>query len=50
MKESYCGLCDTCQLDNPDLMEALAKVKYYVEQFPIDFWRHCFLGDEGFLP
>ncbi len=26
MKESYCGLCDTCQLDNPDLMEALLKL------------------------
>jgi hypothetical protein len=48
MKESYCGICDTCQLNNPDLMEALAKVKNYVEQFPIYFWRHCFLGEEGF--
>jgi hypothetical protein len=48
MKESYCGLCDTCQLDNPDLRQALAKVKNYVERFPINFWRHCFLGEDGF--
>jgi hypothetical protein len=27
MKESYCGLCDTCQLDNPDFLEALTKVR-----------------------
>ena len=27
MKESYCGLCDQCQLDNPEFLEAVAKVK-----------------------
>ena len=27
MKESYCGLCDQCQLDHPEFLEAVAKVK-----------------------
>lgn len=48
MKESYCGLCDTCPLDHADFLEALAKVNSYVEQFPIYFWRHCYPGDDGF--
>lgn len=48
MKHSYCGLCDTCQLDHPDFLEALSKVRYYIEQFPLYWWQHCFPGDEGF--
>jgi len=48
MKESYCGLCDTCPLDHPYFLEALTQVRNYVEQFPIYWWRHCFHGDEGF--
>jgi hypothetical protein len=48
MKESYCGLCDTCPLDQADFLEALTQVKNYVGQLPIYFWRHCFPGDEGF--
>ncbi len=48
MKESYCGLCDTCPLDNPDFLEALAKVKNYVNQLPLYWWAHCFPGIEGF--
>jgi hypothetical protein len=48
MKESYCGLCDTCQLDNPDFLEALTKVRNYVEQFPMYWWKHCFPDEEGF--
>ncbi|MEJ2091803.1 MAG: DUF3795 domain-containing protein [Syntrophobacterales bacterium] len=48
MKESYCGCCDTCPLDNPDFLEALTQVKKYVKEFPIFWWTHCFPGDEGF--
>lgn len=48
MRESYCGLCNDCQLDNGEFLAAIAKVKEYVEQFPIYWWRHCFPGEEGF--
>ena len=34
MKESYCGLCDDCQLGAPDFLEALATVKGYLDHFP----------------
>ncbi len=48
MKGSYCGLCDGCPLDNPDFLEALAKVKNYVNELPLYWWIHCFPGNEGF--
>jgi hypothetical protein len=48
MKESYCGLCDQCQLDHPEFIEAVATVKSFVDQFRIYWWAHCFWGDEGF--
>jgi len=48
MKQSYCGLCETCLLDKPDFLEAIAKVKEYLDQFPVTWWSHCFPGDEGF--
>jgi hypothetical protein len=48
MKESYCGLCDDCQLGAPDFIEALATVKEYLNHFREDWWAHCFPGDEGF--
>jgi hypothetical protein len=48
MKESYCGLCDDCQLGAPDFLEALATVKKYVDHFRVNWWAHCFPGDEGF--
>jgi hypothetical protein len=48
MKESYCGLCDTCQLDHPEFLAAVAKVKSFVDQFRVYWWAHCFWGDEGF--
>jgi hypothetical protein len=48
MKESYCGLCDECQLGSPDFLAALAAVKGYLETFRTDWWAHCFPGDEGF--
>ena len=33
MKESYCGLCDDCQLGASDFLEALATVKGYLDTF-----------------
>jgi hypothetical protein len=48
MKESYCGLCDTCPLDQPDFLNALSQVRNFIEQMPIYWWRHCFPGNEGF--
>jgi Protein of unknown function (DUF3795) len=48
MKQSYCGLCETCLIDKPDFLMAIAKVKEYLDQFPITRWAHCFPGDEGF--
>ena len=48
MKQSYCGLCETCLIDEPDFLEAVARVKEYLEQFPNFWWAHCFPGDEGF--
>jgi len=48
-KESYCGLCDRCQLDHPEFLEAVAKVKSCADQFPVYWWAHCFWGDEGFF-
>ena len=48
MKESYCGLCDTCPLDQADFLNALSQVRNYIEQLPTHWWRHCFPGDEGF--
>ena len=35
MKESYCGFCDDCQLDHPEFLEAVAKVKSFVDQFRV---------------
>ena len=49
MKQSYCGLCETCLIDKPDFLEAIAKVKEYLDQFPITWWAHCFPGDGVFL-
>jgi hypothetical protein len=37
MKESYCGLFDRCPLDNLDFLEALTKVKNYVNQLSL-YW------------
>jgi hypothetical protein len=34
MKESYCGLCDYCQLGSPDFQAAAAKIKTYVDRMP----------------
>jgi len=48
MKESYCGLCDDCQLGSPDFLAAVATVKEYLRDFRVDWWAHCFPGETGF--
>jgi|WetSurMetagenome_2_1015567.scaffolds.fasta_scaffold61815_4 hypothetical protein len=48
MKESYCGLCHACQLDNPDFLKAIGRVKSYLEQFPLYWWFNCFPEIESF--
>lgn len=35
MKESYCGLCDQCQLDHPLFLEAAGKVISFLDQFRV---------------
>jgi len=48
MKESYCGLCQTCPLDNPDFLEAVARVKAFLAQSPFYWWLHCYLESANF--
>jgi hypothetical protein len=48
MKESYCGLYDTCPLNNLDFLGTLAKLKNYVNHLSVHRWTHCFPGNEGF--
>jgi hypothetical protein len=45
MKESFCGLCDHCQLGSPDFQAAVAKVKTYLDQLPA-FWQQQCLQEE----
>ncbi len=47
-KESFCGLCDRCELDDPEFLKAVAKVKSYVDRFRVYWWAHCFPEEEGF--
>ena len=48
MRESYCGLCEDCQLGNPDLLETVARLKEYLDQVRANVWVHCFPGPCGF--
>ena len=48
MKESYCGLYDTCPLNKRDFLETLAKLKNYVNHLSVHWWTHCFPGNKGF--
>jgi len=48
MRESYCGLCDDCQLGHPSFLEAVSRLKEYVDQFRANVWLHCFPGNAGF--
>jgi len=49
MKQSYCGLGETCLIDDPDFLEAIAKVKEYLDQFPITWWATVSRGMGVFL-
>jgi len=48
MRESYCGLCEDCQLGNPGLLETVARLKQYLDQVRANVWVHCFPGPDGF--
>jgi len=48
MKQSYCGLCEKCPIDLPDFLKAISKVSEYFDQLPVNWWTHCFPGNEGF--
>jgi hypothetical protein len=48
MRQSFCGLCDDCQLGHPDFMETVARLKGYVEGLRVNWWSHCFPRQEGF--
>ncbi|MFZ5447426.1 MAG: DUF3795 domain-containing protein [Thermodesulfobacteriota bacterium] len=48
MKDSYCGLCEHCQLGSLDFQEAVAKVKAYVERLPAHWQRQCLKETQNF--
>lgn len=47
-RESYCGLCDDCQLGHPEFLQVVAQLREYLDRFRANWWVHCFPGDEGF--
>jgi hypothetical protein len=48
MRESYCGLCDDCQLGNPDFLHTVSRMRDYLLQLRANVWLHCFPGQPGF--
>ena len=48
MRESYCGLCDDCQLGHPGFLETVSRLKGYLDQVRANVWLHCFPGPDGF--
>ena len=48
MRESYCGLCDDCQLGHPGFLETVTRLKGCRVQVRVDVWRHCCAGQGGF--
>jgi hypothetical protein len=48
MRQSYCGLCDDCQLGNPDFLQTVSHLREYVRRLRANVWLHCFPGEEGF--
>jgi hypothetical protein len=48
MRQSYCGLCDDCQLGNPNLLHTVSQLKDYISRFRANVWLHCFPEGEGF--
>jgi len=47
-RESYCGLCDECQLGHPEFLKTVALLKDYVDRCRANWWVHCFPDNEGF--
>jgi|UniRef100_A0A7C5AKG6 hypothetical protein len=47
-RESYCGLCDDCQLGNPEFLKVVSLLQEYLDRFRANWWVHCFPGEEGF--
>ena len=48
MKESYCGLCEHCQLGQPDFQEAVVMVKTYIDRLRGSWQRQCLQGVKNF--
>jgi hypothetical protein len=48
MRESYCGLCEDCQLGHPGLLETVARLQKYLDRVRANIWLHCFPGSDGF--
>ena len=48
MRESYCGICNECQLGDYEFLETVALMKEYIERFRANYWTHCFPEEEGF--
>jgi hypothetical protein len=48
MRQSYCGLCDDCQLGNQDFLDTVFRLQEYVNRFRDNWWVHCFPQGEGF--
>ncbi len=48
VRESYCGLCDDCQLGHPEFLKTVALLKEYLDRFRANWWVHCFPNEEGF--
>ncbi|OGP69467.1 MAG: hypothetical protein A2Y80_06335 [Deltaproteobacteria bacterium RBG_13_58_19] len=48
LRQSYCGLCDDCQLGNREFLETVSRLKGLVETFRANYWTHCFPQEKGF--
>jgi hypothetical protein len=47
-RESYCGLCDECQLGHPEFLKIVALLEEYLDRCRANWWVHCFPDNEGF--
>lgn len=48
LRESYCGLCDDCQLGHPEFLKTVRQMQEYLQRFRANWWVHCFPAEEGF--